>query len=53
MSAAFARSVPEPSPSTRSTHDASHTWQLRGVEFDEGVSVSRYECDSCDEVWFA
>ncbi len=33
-------------------HDATHTWQLRGVEFDEGVPVQCYECDSCDEVWF-
>jgi hypothetical protein len=53
MSAVTAPSVPDPSPATRAVHDESHTWQLRGVEFDEGVPVSRYECDLCDEVWFA
>jgi hypothetical protein len=40
-------------PAIPDAHEASHTWQLRGVEFDEGVSVSCYECDVCDEVWFA
>ena len=29
-----------------------HGWQLRDVEFDDGVVSHRYECDGCDAVWF-
>ncbi|MFC4783546.1 hypothetical protein ACT8ZV_03670 [Nocardioides sp. MAHUQ-72] len=29
-----------------------HGWQLRSVEFDDGVVSQRYECDGCDAVWF-
>lgn len=28
-----------------------HTWQLRGVEYDDSFAVSRFECD-CGEVLF-
>ncbi|NYD43160.1 hypothetical protein [Nocardioides panaciterrulae] len=29
-----------------------HGWQLRAVEYDDGVVSNRYECDGCDAVWF-
>ena len=29
-----------------------HGWQLRAVEYDDGVVSSCYECDGCDAVWF-
>jgi hypothetical protein len=31
-------------------HD--HTWELRAVDFDEGLEVRRYECRTCDDVQF-
>jgi hypothetical protein len=30
-----------------------HTWRLLTVEYDEGLEVRRYECQSCDDVRFA
>jgi hypothetical protein len=29
-----------------------HTWELRTVEFDDGLEVRRYECCGCDDVVF-
>jgi hypothetical protein len=29
-----------------------HTWELRVVDFDEGLEVRRYECRDCDDVQF-
>ena len=29
-----------------------HTWELRAVDFDEGLEVRRYECRGCDDVQF-
>ena len=29
-----------------------HVWQLRSVEYDDGIEVRRYECDACDDVLF-
>jgi hypothetical protein len=31
-------------------HD--HVWELRGVDFTDGVSVEEYVCHDCAEVWF-
>jgi hypothetical protein len=31
-------------------HD--HTWELRAVDFDDGLEVRRYECSRCDDVQF-
>ena len=31
-------------------HD--HTWELRTVDFDEGLEVRRYECRNCEDVQF-
>jgi hypothetical protein len=30
-----------------------HVWELRAVEFDEAVSVQRFECRTCGDVRFA
>jgi hypothetical protein len=30
-----------------------HAWRLRAVDFDAGVAVREYECESCTGVWFA
>lgn len=32
-------------------HD--HTWRLLSVEYDEGLEVRRYECETCDDVRFS
>lgn len=29
-----------------------HTWELRGVDFTDGVSVQEFTCHECSEVWF-
>jgi hypothetical protein len=29
-----------------------HTWELRAVDFDEGLEVRRYECSDCEDVQF-
>ena len=29
-----------------------HSWQLRSVEFEDGVEVSRFDCGGCGEVLF-
>lgn len=29
-----------------------HTWELRAVDFDEGLEVRRYECSGCEDVQF-
>lgn len=29
-----------------------HGWQLRAVEYDDGLVSHRYECEGCDAVWF-
>jgi hypothetical protein len=29
-----------------------HTWELRAVDFDDGLEVRRYECCGCDDVQF-
>jgi hypothetical protein len=29
-----------------------HAWELRDVDFDDGVVSNRYECDGCGAVWF-
>jgi hypothetical protein len=29
-----------------------HTWELRAVDFDDGLEVRRYECSRCDDVQF-
>ena len=31
-------------------HD--HEWHLRSIDFNDGVSVREFGCDSCDSVWF-
>ena len=36
-------------------HDSArhaHVWQLRSVDYDDGVVSNRYECEACDAVWF-
>lgn len=58
--------IPEPSELAGSPTDATaaaprlhlvpeheHTWRLLMVEYDEGLEVRRYECQSCDDVRFA
>ena len=35
-----------------STTHAEHTWELRGEEFEDGLSIRRYECVACGEVRF-
>ena len=30
----------------------SHDWQLRSVEFENGVEVSQFDCGGCAEVLF-
>jgi hypothetical protein len=30
-----------------------HTWRLLAVEYDEGLEIRRYECESCDDVQFS
>jgi hypothetical protein len=32
--------------------DHPHSWHLRAVDYDDGQVSNRYECDSCDAVWF-
>jgi hypothetical protein len=39
-------------PTLRLVPDHEHTWELRMVEFDDGLEVRRYECRSCDDVVF-
>ncbi|MCW2766486.1 MAG: hypothetical protein JWO11_2445 [Nocardioides sp.] len=29
-----------------------HLWELRNVEFSEGVAVQEFACTGCDHVWF-
>ncbi len=29
-----------------------HAWELRGVDFTDGVSVQEFACHDCSEVWF-
>ena len=29
-----------------------HGWQLRAVEYDDGLVSNCYECEGCDAVWF-
>jgi len=29
-----------------------HTWALRDVEYDNGFSLNRFECESCSAVRF-
>jgi hypothetical protein len=38
------------SPLRLVTHE--HTWELRAVDFDEGLEVRRYECCGCEDVQF-
>ena len=41
-----------PTPALRLVPGHDHTWELRTVEFDEGLEVRRYECGGCDDVLF-
>ncbi len=43
--------APLPRPTLRVVAPHEHTWQLRGVEYDDTFSVTRFECD-CGEVRF-
>jgi hypothetical protein len=50
-------SVPGPSalvspPALRLLTGHEHAWELRAVEFDDGLEVRRYECCECDDVLF-
>lgn len=38
-------------PVTAPGHE--HEWGLRGVEFEDGVSLRSFECTGCEQVWFA
>ncbi len=38
------------SSSVASTHE--HVWELRRVDFTDGVSVEEFACHDCAEVWF-
>ena len=29
-----------------------HVWRLRAVDHEDGVTISEYGCDSCQEVQF-
>ncbi len=37
-----------PSAATTPAHE--HAWELRGVEFTDGVSVEEFVCHDCAEV---
>jgi len=39
-------------PTLRLVPPHEHEWQLRSVEYDDGIEVRRYECDTCDDVLF-
>ncbi len=34
------------------TSRAEHTWELRAEEFEDGLSIRRYECVTCGQVRF-
>jgi hypothetical protein len=39
-------------PTLRLVSAHEHAWELRTVEYDEGLEVRRYECPDCDGVLF-
>ena len=41
-----------PAPRLRLVEGHDHTWQLRSVDFTDGVSVREFGCASCSSVWF-
>jgi len=44
--------VESTTPRLRLVAPHEHTWQLRGVEYDDTFEVRRYECDTCDDVMY-
>lgn len=30
-----------------------HTWELRGIEYEDAAAVQRFECSFCGDVRFA
>ena len=39
-------------PTAVATPAHEHAWELRGVEFTDGVSVEEFVCHDCAEIWF-
>ena len=52
VSAAELTAEEERAPVLRLVRAHEHSWALRDVEYDNGFSVNRFECESCSAVRF-